>query len=79
MCAICRQVKDLSEFYHYKKINRYNSYCKECETIYQKNYRRAYRENYIAKMKALEEELEQKDKMIKILRNTIRKLRGTGG
>lgn len=44
MCSMCREVKDESDFYYKEKRHQYNSYCKDCERIYQREYKRAYRE-----------------------------------
>lgn len=44
MCLMCRKVKDEKEFYYREKTHEYNSYCRECERIYQRTYKRAYRE-----------------------------------
>ena len=44
MCSMCREVKDESDFYYKEKRHQYNSYCKDCERIYQRDYKRAYRE-----------------------------------
>lgn len=44
MCSICRQVKDKSEFYYKEKAQKFNSYCRDCERLYQKEYKRIYRE-----------------------------------
>ena len=44
MCSMCREVKDESEFYYREKLHKYNSYCRACERLYQKEYKRAYRE-----------------------------------
>lgn len=55
MCSTCREVKDESEFYYREKTNYYNSYCRECERIFRKEYMRAYREQkpqYVEKNRA---------------------------
>ena len=44
MCSICRTQKEEAEFRLMKKQNRRNSYCKDCERWYMRNYMRAYRE-----------------------------------
>ncbi len=44
LCSMCRQGKDESEFYFCEKIKKYNTYCKKCNTLYQKEYKRIYRE-----------------------------------
>ena len=44
MCSICRTPKEEAEFRLMKKRNRRNSYCKDCERWYMRNYMRAYRE-----------------------------------
>ena len=44
MCSMCRKVKKESEFYYKEKRQKYNSYCKDCERLYQKEYKRIYRE-----------------------------------
>lgn len=44
MCSMCRQVKDESKFYYREKQHKYNSYCRDCERLYQKEYKRIYRE-----------------------------------
>ena len=44
MCSICRTQKEEAEFRMMKKRNRRNSYCKDCERWYMRNYMRAYRD-----------------------------------
>lgn len=44
MCSVCRTPKEETEFRLMKKQNRRNSYCRECEKWYMRNYMRAYRE-----------------------------------
>nr|DAT26923.1 MAG TPA: restriction endonuclease [Caudoviricetes sp.] len=44
ICSICRAKKEETEFRLMKKRNRRNSYCKDCERWYMRNYMRAYRE-----------------------------------
>lgn len=44
MCGMCREVKEESEFYYCKKLKRYNNYCRNCYRLYQKEYKRIYRE-----------------------------------
>ena len=44
MCSICRTPKEEAEFRLMKKRNRRNSYCRECERWYMRNYMRAYRD-----------------------------------
>lgn len=44
MCGMCREAKEESEFYYCEKLNRYNSYCKNCYRLYQKEYKRIWRE-----------------------------------
>lgn len=44
MCSMCREVKDESEFYYCKKTKRTNTYCANCNRLYQKEYKRIYRE-----------------------------------
>lgn len=44
LCAMCRQGKDESEFYFHKKTGTFNSYCRTCNRLYQKEYRRIYNE-----------------------------------
>ena len=44
MCGICHEPKKEEEFRLMKKQNRRNSYCRECERGYMRNYMRAYRE-----------------------------------
>lgn len=44
MCSMCKQAKDESEFKFKKHKGRYNSYCNDCERMYQRNYKRARRE-----------------------------------
>ena len=36
ICPCCKKELDLNEFFFYKKENRYNSFCKECQYEYQK-------------------------------------------
>ena len=67
MCSMCREVKDESEFYYRKKQHKYNTYCRDCERIYQREYHRAYREmhpEYVEKnrKKVLENYREKLDK-----------------
>ena len=44
MCAMCRECKDISEFYFDKYNNAYRGYCKKCQRLYIKEYMRIYRE-----------------------------------
>lgn len=44
MCSVCHTPKEETEFRLMKKRNRRNSYCKDCERWYMRNYMRAYRE-----------------------------------
>ena len=44
MCSMCREGKEESEFYYCEKIKKYNTYCKNCNRLYQKEYKRIYRE-----------------------------------
>ena len=44
LCSMCRQAKEETDFYYCKSIKRYNSYCNSCYTLYQKEYKRIYRE-----------------------------------
>lgn len=44
MCSMCRIPKDETEFRFMRRKNRRNSYCKDCERVYQLNYQRARRE-----------------------------------
>lgn len=44
MCGMCREAKEESEFYYCEKLKRYNTYCRKCYTLYQKEYKRIYRE-----------------------------------
>ncbi len=37
-CSMCGEYKDVCEFRFMKHLNRYNSYCKECERWYHKHY-----------------------------------------
>lgn len=41
---MCRQAKEESEFRFMAKQGRYNSYCKKCERIYDREYKAAKRE-----------------------------------
>lgn len=43
-CTLCREVKPETEFRFMRHLNRYNSYCKECERWYNRIYMRVYRE-----------------------------------
>ena len=63
MCSMCRQVKDKSEFYYRRDKNKYNCYCREWERIYQREYKRSYRElnpNYVEKNRIKMRELMKK-------------------
>lgn len=44
MCSMCREVKDESEFYYREKQHTYNCYCRNCNRLYQKEYKRIWRE-----------------------------------
>ena len=44
MCAMCREVKDETQFRYMKHKKRFCSYCKECEKIYNKAYGKYRRE-----------------------------------
>ena len=44
MCSMCGQVKNETEFYYKEKQHKYNCYCRNCERLYQKEYKRIYRE-----------------------------------
>ena len=43
-CSMCGEYKDETEYRYMKKQKRYNSYCKNCERLYNKEYLRIYRE-----------------------------------
>lgn len=43
-CSICGEVKEELYFRFMKHRGRYNSYCKDCERWYMKNYMKSYRE-----------------------------------
>lgn len=42
MCGECKE--DSTNFRFMKKQNRYNCYCKKCELIYNKEWKKAYTE-----------------------------------
>jgi hypothetical protein len=44
LCAMCREGKEETEFYYHKKLNKYGPYCRNCNRLYQKEYKRIYRE-----------------------------------
>jgi predicted phosphohydrolase len=44
MCSMCCAPKNEIEFRFMRKQNRYNSYCKQCEKLYQREYQRYRRE-----------------------------------
>lgn len=44
LCSMCRESKEETEFYYSKKLDRYNAYCRNCYRLYQKEYKRIYRE-----------------------------------
>ena len=52
MCSMCRQVKDETEFYYREKTHIYNCYCRNCNKLFQKDYKRIWRE----RKKSMEEE-----------------------
>lgn len=69
MCSMCREVKDESEFYYREKAHEYNCYCRECERIYQREYKRAYRElnpQYVEDNRVKMRERTRKKKEVKI-------------
>lgn len=41
---MCHECKDESKFRFMTKQNRYNSYCRNCERIYSREYKAAKRE-----------------------------------
>lgn len=43
-CSMCGSYKDETEYRFMNKQNRYNNYCKDCEKLYMKEYKRIYRE-----------------------------------
>ncbi len=44
MCSMCGEAKDISEFYYWEKGNKYGAFCRPCNRLYQKEYKRIYRE-----------------------------------
>jgi predicted phosphohydrolase len=44
MCSMCREAKEESEFYYCKKLKAYNPYCRRCNSLYQREYKRIWRE-----------------------------------
>lgn len=44
MCAICREAKEETEFYYDKTIQRFRSYCRNCNRLYHREYKRIWRE-----------------------------------
>ena len=44
LCSMCRESKEETEFYYYEKLDRHNAYCRNCYRLYQKEYKRIYRE-----------------------------------
>ena len=48
MCGMCGEIKDIKEFKmknrRYRKNGHYNSYCRNCQKLYMKEYMRIYRE-----------------------------------
>lgn len=44
MCSMCREAKEESEFYYWEKGKQYNRFCRSCYRLYQKEYKRIYRE-----------------------------------
>lgn len=44
MCSICREAKDESEFYYNKNARSYASYCRNCNRLYHREYKRIWRE-----------------------------------
>lgn len=38
-CSRCHECKDESQFRFMAKQNRYNSYCRNCERIYSREYK----------------------------------------
>ena len=44
MCSKCREVKDETEFYYKEKSHKFNSYCRRCESLYKKEYRKMYKQ-----------------------------------
>lgn len=43
-CSMCGGYKEETEYRFMKKRGFYNSYCKACEKLYNKEYQRIYRE-----------------------------------
>ena len=44
MCSMCRKVKPISEFRLMNQTKKRNAYCRECEKIYQREYKKQQRE-----------------------------------
>ena len=44
MCSICREAKDESEFYYNKNARTYRAYCRNCNRLYNREYKRIWRE-----------------------------------
>ena len=44
LCGMCRQGKEESEFYYCEKTKKYNTFCRSCNRLYQKEYKRIWRE-----------------------------------
>lgn len=43
-CSMCGNYKEETEYRFMKRQNRYYAYCKNCERLYNKEYKRIYRE-----------------------------------
>ena len=44
-CSICGETKDIKQFRLMRKQNRRCAYCKQCESLYTKEYRVKYRKS----------------------------------
>ena len=42
-CSMCREAKELKYFRFSRTLNKYISYCKECEKFYNRQYQRIIR------------------------------------
>ena len=44
LCPMCGEPKEETEFYYHKRLNKYGAYCRNCNKLYQREYKRIYRE-----------------------------------
>ena len=61
---MCGEGKEETEFYFDKKLKKYGAYCRNCNRLYQKEYKRIYRERKRLNKTEVQEILEGIDKIL---------------